>query len=397
MAILSDSMTELPEPEPQATAHSVRVATHIRRAINANRGQIPFSRFMELALYSPGLGYYSAGARKFGAPGDFVTAPEISPLFSRCLARQCQEILGVTTGGEILELGAGTGVMAATILTELNALDTLPNHYKILEVSGDLRIRQRETLTTQAPHLVERVQWIDTLPAQGFQGVIVGNEILDAMPVERFRITQNGPRPLQVICEEDRFVACEGPANRDLTNLVATLEETLGYTFPVGYESEINVHLKPWLKTFAERLERGALLFLDYGYPRREYYHPQRHMGTLVCHYRHRVHNNPFILPGLQDITANVDFSAVAEAAIDAGLELAGYTSQGYFLLGCGLETLLAEVDPNDNPRYLERVRQVKLLTLPGEMGERYKAIALTKGLSQPLRGFSYYDESRRL
>jgi SAM-dependent MidA family methyltransferase len=217
------------------------------------------------------------------------------------------------------------------------------------------------------------------------------------MPVERFRITQDGPRRLLVACEKNRFVACEGPANQDLTNRIAALEKTLGYPFPVGYESEINSYLKPWLAVFAKRLEKGALLFLDYGYPCREYYHPQRHMGTLVCHYRHRVHNNPFILPGLQDITANVDFSAVAEIAVETGLELAGYTSQSYFLLGCGLENLLSEVDPNDTRRYLEQVRQVKLLTLPGEMGERYKAIALTKGLLEPLRGFSHYDERKRL
>lgn len=397
MAILPNSMTELPEPEPQAANHSARVAARIRDAIDANGGNISFSQFMALVLYSPGLGYYSAGADKLGAQGDFVTAPELSPLFSRCFARQCQEILGFMEGGEILELGAGTGKMAAEILAELNTLDTLPNRYNILEVSGDLRARQRQTLTTRAPQLAERVRWLDRLPDPGFRGVIVGNEILDAMPVERFRITQDGPRPLHVTCEKDHFVDCEGPTNKDLTDRIAALEDTLGHTLPLGYESEINSQLNPWLTTFAERLETGALLFVDYGYPRREYYHPQRRMGTLVCHYRHRVHSNPFILPGLQDITANVDFSAVADAAIDAGLELAGYTSQGYFLLGCGLETLLAEVDPNDTPRYLERVRQVKLLTLPGEMGERYKAIALTKGLSKPLRGFSYYDERKRL
>lgn len=396
MAILPNSMTELPEPEPQAAAHSARVAAHIRQAIYDNGGQIPFSHFMELALYSPGLGYYSAGARKFGAQGDFVTAPEISPLFSRCLARQCQQILDVMDG-EILELGAGTGAMAAAMLAELDGLHSLPNRYTILELSSDLRARQQETLRTRIPQLVERVRWIDTLPKPGFKGIILGNEVLDAMPVERFRITQDGPRPLYVTCDQDCFVDCQGPANRDLTNRVAALEETVGYRFPLGYESEINVHLKPWVASFAERLERGALLFLDYGYPCREYYHQQRDMGTLVCHYRHRVHSNPFILSGLQDITANVDFSAVADAAIDAGLELAGYTSQHYFLLGCGLETLLAEIDPNDTPRYLEQMRQVKLLTLPGEMGERYKAIALTKGFSKLLRGFSYYDERNRL
>jgi SAM-dependent MidA family methyltransferase len=396
MTILSTSITELPNPEPHAAAHSTRVAAHIRHEINSNGGQIPFSRFMELALYSPGLGYYSAGAHKFGAQGDFVTAPELSPLFSRCVARQCEEILGFTSR-EILELGAGTATMAATVLQELDALNALPNRYTILELSGDLRARQQETLKSQVPQLVERVRWIDSLPKEGFQGIIMGNEVLDAMPVERFRITPDGPRPLHVTCKQDHFVECEGPANQALNNRVAALAATLGYTFPMGYESEINVHLKPWLAAFAERLYKGALLFLDYGYPRREYFHSQRSMGTLLCHYRHRVHSNPFILPGLQDITANVDFSAVADAAIEAGLELAGYTSQNYFLLGCGLETLLAEADPKDTPRYLEMMRQVKLLTLPGEMGERYKAIALTRGLSQPLRGFSVYDERKRL
>jgi SAM-dependent MidA family methyltransferase len=352
---------------------------------------------MELALYAPGLGYYRAGARKFGPGGDFVTAPELSPLFARCLARQCQEILHALGGGEILELGAGTGIMAADLLLALRALDASPERYAILELSGELRERQRQTLADRTPELLDRVVWLDAPPTPGFRGIVLGNEVLDALPVERFRVTAHGPRRLMVRWTEAGLDWAEGGEDPAVTTAVSRIESDLGWRLPEGYVSEYIPHLEDWLRAIAAPLAAGALLFVDYGYPRREYYHPERTDGTLLCHYRHRVHADPFILPGLQDITASVDFTAIADAAVAAGLEVAGYASQNYFLFGCGLMELLAEVDAADTARYLEQVRQVKLLTLPGEMGERFQAIALTRNLTIPLRGFAFRDERRRL
>jgi SAM-dependent MidA family methyltransferase len=392
----TDLIRSLPSPEPEAAAHSARLTAYIRAELAAHGGHIPFSRFMELALYAPGLGYYSTGTRKFGASGDFITAPELSPLFSRCLARQCAEVLS-TNGGDILELGAGSGTMAAELLLELEHLAFLPNRYAILEVSGELRQRQRQTLGERAAHLLTRVVWLNTLPEPGFRGIILGNEVLDAMPVERLRITPDGPRPLHVVWEKDRFVWLVGPEDEAVTHIVMALQNELDCILPEGYETEFNLHLPSWLQALAERLTAGVVLLIDYGYPRREYYHPQRTTGTLLCHYRHRAHGDPLILLGLQDITANVDFTAVADAAVAAGLTVTGYTSQSYFLFGCGLETLLTEVDPDDTQRYLELTRQVKLLTLPSEMGERFKAMALSRGVEIPLQGFRLFDERGRL
>ncbi len=400
-----DRHTGLPEPDAVASAHSARVLDQIRADITATGGGISFARYMDLALYAPGLGYYRAGTRKFGPDGDFVTAPELSPLFSRCLARQCRQILEQIGGGAIIELGAGTGIMAADILRELQILAALPERYAILETSGELRQRQRQTLAKRTPDLLERVVWLDTLPEPGLQGIVLGNEVLDALPVERFRITANGPRRLRVIWNDadpatptrTGLAWDEGGEDPELTAAVALIETGLGRHLPVGHVSEYVPHLADWVRAIAEPLAAGALLFVDYGYSHREYYHPERTDGTLLCHYRHRVHADPLILPGLQDITASVDFTAVADAARAAGLELAGYTSQNYFLFGCGLMDLLAEVDTADTVRYLEQVRQVKLLTLPGEMGDRFKAIALTRHVEIPLCGFSFRDERGRL
>ncbi|MER2603206.1 MAG: SAM-dependent methyltransferase [Candidatus Competibacter phosphatis] len=387
----------LPAPDPAAAAHSARLLEQIRAEITAAGGAISFARFMDLALYAPGLGYYRAGARKFGPDGDFVTAPELSPLFSRCLARQCRQILEALGGGMLLELGAGTGVMAADLLRELRALDALPERYAILELSGELRQRQHQTLAERTPELLDRVVWLDALPDPGLRGVVLGNEVLDALPVERFRVTEAGPRRLAVGWSETGLDWVEGDEDPEVTVAVAGIEQALGWPLPLGYVSEYVPHLDAWLRAIAGTLAAGALLFVDYGYPRRDYYHPERAAGTLLCHYRHRVHDDPLILPGLQDITASVDFTAVADAALAAGLEVAGYTAQNYFLFGCGLMELLAEADPADTLRYLEQTRQVKLLTLPGEMGERFQAIALTRDFDLPLRGFTMRDERGRL
>lgn len=385
----------LPPPDAEALAHSAQLVERIRAEIDA-QGPLGFARFMELALYAPGLGYYSAGARKFGAAGDFVTAPELSPLFSRCLARQCAEVLETLGGGDILEFGAGSGVMAADILLELECLGCLPERYLIMELSGELRQRQRETLAARAPGLLARVSWLDGLPDAPMHGVILGNEVLDALPVERFRIGDQGIESLSVAWGGAGFSWQAEPAGPALRAAVAALEASLGEALPPGYSTEINLALPAWMQGLADVLATGAVLLIDYGYPRREYYHPQRNQGTLMCHYRHRAHPDPFLWPGLQDITAYVDFSAVAEAGAVAGLNLAGFAHQAAFLIGCGLEELFTApvVDIHEQ---LERARQVKLLTLPGEMGERFKVIGFSRDYARPLRGFALDDRRGRL
>lgn len=391
------SLQEFPLPDPDAAVHSARLQDLIRAEIAAAGGSISFARYMELALYAPGLGYYSAGARKFGAGGDFVTAPEISPLFGRCVARQCRQVLQHLGAGDILEIGAGTGALAVDLLGELEAVGRLPGGYLILEVSADLRERQRMLLQERLPHLLSRVHWLDRLPEAGFQGLIVGNEVLDAMPIQRFRWTGQGVRELRVSWQDGHFAWREEPAEPRLAEAVTVIRREVGEGWPEGYASEVNPGLAPWVREIGARLARGLILLIDYGYPRREYYHPQRATGTLMCHYRHRAHPDPLILAGLQDITAFVDFTAVAEAGVAAGLDVMGYTTQAHFLLGCGLDELLAGSDPEDPRSYLELTRQAKALTLPGEMGERFKAIALARGVEVPLVGFALQDHRHRL
>ena len=378
----------LPRPDADALAHSARLAERIRAAIREAGGAIPFSRYMELALYAPGLGYYSAGARKFGAAGDFVTAPELSSLFSRCLARQCAEVLEETSGGSLLELGAGSGVMAADVLLDLQALGRLPEEYLILEVSAELRERQRQALTTKATALASRVRWLDALP-DGFTGVILGNEVLDALPVERFLKRPGGFDEYCVRAEGEGFAWDTRPAGAQLAEVLRAFETTLPQPLAPGYVSEICLGVMPLVSSLADSLQRGALLLLDYGYPRNAYYHPERAMGTLMCHYRQRAHADPFLYPGLQDITAHVDFTAVAEAGTSAGLELAGYTTQAHLLMALGVAGL-AGTD-------IRATQQVKLLTLPEEMGERFKAIGFSRGLSRAPSGFALRDLSRSL
>ncbi|TCO82230.1 SAM-dependent MidA family methyltransferase [Plasticicumulans lactativorans] len=394
----SVSIDRLPPPTAEAAAHSARLVECIRAEIAAAGGAIPFERYMALALYAPGLGYYSAGAQKFGAAGDFVTAPELSPLFSRCLARQCRELLDALGGGDILEVGAGSGVMAADILAELDAAGCLPGRYRVLEASAELRARQHATLAARVPHLLARVDWLERLPDGGFEGVVLGNEVLDAMPVRRFRVSAAGLHEVGVaVGEGGDLELVELPADATLAAAVAAIETALGRPLPPGYDSELNPYLDGWFRGLAAAVARGAVILLDYGYPRREYYHPERTRGTLICHYRHRAHEEVLLWPGLQDLTANVDFTAVADAGVGAGFALAGYTTQAYFLFGCGLEALVAETDPADTVRYLALAQQVKRLTLPGEMGERFKAIGFLRGLALRPCGFALFDQGRRL
>ncbi len=389
-------MPELPLPSDEELAHGERLAAVIGEAIQGADGRLPFDRFMELALYAPGLGYYTAGARKFGEAGDFITAPESSPLFGRCLARQCLQVLGELGGGELLEFGAGSGALAVELLLELEQLGWLPERYLILEVSPELRRRQREIIGQRVPVLAGRVHWIDDLPGPGFRGVVIANELLDAMPVHRFRLEHG--RVLE------QFVGWEGrgftpfwdtPGQSGMEQAVTVLQQQLDLRG--DYESEINLRAAPWLQAVSERLAAGMILLIDYGYPRSLYYHPDRNRGTLMCHYRHRAHPDPMVYPGLQDITTHVDFTGLAEAAVTAGLSVSGYTTQAFFLMGCGLEALLAESDPDDVAAHMQRVQGVKRLTLPSEMGERFKVLGLTRNLNSPLIGFSLMDMRGRL
>jgi SAM-dependent MidA family methyltransferase len=381
---------QLPAPAPDELTRSNELAQLIRREIAAAGGALDFSRFMELALYAPGLGYYSGGNPKFGAAGDFVTAPEMGNVFACCLALQCAEVLRALNGAEILETGAGSGALAADLLAELERLDTLPTRYLILELSATLRARQQAALARRVPHLAARVQWLDRLPSS-FRGAVIGNELLDALPVERFRVTRDGITQLQVGIEGDAFVWRERVAEEAIQQRCAPL------ALPEGYESEIGLAAEAWVRSIADRLDAGVLLLIDYGFPRAEFYHPQRAQGTLMCHYRHRAHGNPLRLVGLQDITAHVDFTAIAEAATAGGLAVLGYASQAMFLLGCGLDEIAQRSDARDIAAHTRLAHEINRLTSPAEMGELFKAIALGRGVSAPLRGFRLQDRRGRL
>lgn len=380
-----------PSPSADELAHSAALTERIRADIDAHDGAIDFSRFMELALYAPGLGYYSAGQQKFGGAGDFVTAPELGSLFARCLARPCAQVLTALNGADILEAGAGSGALAADLLHALEALDSPPRNYSILELSAELRARQAQTLKRKVPHLFDRVRWLDTLPAKGFRGVVVGNELLDAMPVERFRLTAAGLQQLQVGWDKNRFVWRERAADTALQKRIEPLD------LPEHYTSEINFQAEAWVGSVADRVAEGVVLLADYGFPCAEFYHSQRADGTLMCHYRHRAHADPLMLVGLQDITAHVDFTAIAEAGCAAGLELLGYTAQAAFLLDCDLEKILSASNPDDVRAHLALTAQIKKLALPHEMGELVKVVALGRGLDRPLAGFRQQDRRARL
>ena len=391
---VASSLRELPVPSSEAVAHSTRLVEHIRAEIDACGGSISFERFMELALYAPGLGYYSAGSHKLGEKGDFITAPELSPLFSRSLAHQCVVILKQVEGGNILEFGAGSGIMAADILAELERLDFLPERYQILEVSADLQQRQRQMLEQRIPHLVERVEWLTAMPAPGFRGVVLANEVLDAMPVKRFRIVGEDIKELEVLWEGDHFAEiAQRSASAGLKDAAVKIRDE--FQLCDGYESEVGLQALEWVRALGEMLDKGAALLIDYGFPCHEFYHPERSGGTLMCHYRHRSHSDPLILVGLQDITAHVDFTAVAEAAVEAGLHVAGFSNQANFLMANGLmEMVSAEEDPR---RQLALSAQVKRLMLPGEMGEFFKVMALSRDLEDGVGAFTLRDERVRL
>jgi len=363
----------LPEPEADALAASGALLERIRAELQANGNWIGFARYMELALHEPGLGYYAGGSAKLGAPGDFTTSPEMGTLFARTLARQVAEVL--QPGEAILEFGAGSGALAEALIGEL-----APEHYLILETSAELRARQQARLGTRA-------QWIDRLPER-FRGVMLANEVADAMPVHALAWRGNAIMERGV---SEKLGWAERPASGELLAAARRIE------VPVPYESEIGLVGRAWMKLLAARLERGALLVIDYGFPQREYYHPQRSMGTLMCHYRHRAHGDVFFHPGLQDITAHVDFSALAQAARDGGLEVLGYANQAQFLVNCGITEVLERADAADVARYAPRAAEAQKLLSPAEMGELFKVLAVGRGVSRPLLGFARGDRSHTL
>ncbi|SOY39991.1 conserved hypothetical protein, DUF185; putative exported protein [Cupriavidus taiwanensis] len=393
----------LPLPPADAQAASDTLTARIGESIDAAGGWIGFDRYMALALYSPGLGYYSGGSAKFGRDArdgsDFITAPELSPFFARTLARQFAPLLAQGLP-RLLEFGAGTGRLAADLLLGLEQEGRLPDTYAIVELSGELRARQQDTLARRAPHLAERVTWLDTLPA-AFEGVIVGNEVLDAMPVQlyarsggswhergvaRSTLPADGGAPAfrfddRPLADADVPAALRAiPGDHDL--VTETHAEAEGFTRAVG-----------------AMLARGAAFFIDYGFPASEYYHPQRAGGTLMCHYRHHAHPDPFLYPGLQDITAHVDFSGIAHAAAESGLTVAGFASQARFLMNAGITDLLMALDPSDARAFLPQANAVQKLLSEAEMGELFKVIALTRGLddTEPLAGFVRGDRCHAL
>jgi len=369
----------LPQPDALSAQHSARVHEHLKRRIAAAGGQISFAQFMYEALYAPGLGYYSAGSTKFGEDGDFVTAPEVSSVFGRVLARQCAEVLSKIENGEVLEFGAGSGKLAADVLKALERLNALPISYSILEVSADLRDRQQQRLQREVPQLVDRVRWLSGMPKK-FQGVILANEVLDALPVERFVRRKSGVFQCCVAVDAGQFIGSERPASDQLAAVVTSIEAELGGALADGYTSEVSLAAAAWISDLAGSLGCGVALLFDYGVSRREYYAADRVDGWLRCHFRHRAHDNPLIYPGIQDLTAWVDFSAIAAAAVASGLDILGYQTQSQFLIGGGLDIEMQGFAELPLTKQIELSGQIKTLTLPGEMGENFKCMALGRG-----------------
>jgi SAM-dependent MidA family methyltransferase len=383
----------VPMPTREALAHSARVVAHIEKSIAGSGGWISFADYMGAALYAPGLGYYVAGARKFGPAGDFVTAPELTSLFGEALAAQIEAVLAQLPGSTLIELGPGTGRLAADVLSSLAMRDALTERYCLLEVSPELRERQRELLRDRVPDLLSRVEWIDVLPPR-WRGVLLANEMLDAVPPHL--IARRGGAWFERGVETDaagelRF------ADRPLANGALRNVAEACYPDDGDYVSEINPAAQALVRSLGQRCDAGALFILDYGFPASEYYHPQRSVGTLMAHYRHRAMDDPFFLPGLADLTAHVDFSAMARAGVAGGMSLAGYATQARFLINCGILDALARRGEPQSAAYLREAAAVQRLLSPAEMGELFKVLAMGKGIGEDLIGFRDGDQSYRL
>jgi len=376
---------KLPLPEAAERALSDQLLAHVRKEIASN-GPMPFSRYMERCLYAPGLGYYSAGKTKFGEAGDFITAPELGDLFARCVVRTVQPVLqALGPAALFLELGGGSGSFAEAALLALAAADSLPARYLILEPSADLRERQRDRLSASLPgDIFSRVEWLDRPPEEDWHGVLFANEVIDALPTTRFTMRDGEVYEEHVVLDgEGNLKRSDRPADSLVSGAVRHVERDTGREFPDGYRSEILPQLPFWMQAVAGSLVSGVMLFIDYGYVRQEFYLPERSDGTLMAHYRHRAHGDAYILPGLQDLTASVDFTALAEAGNNAGFSVAAYVPQAQFLIASGLQALFEGdfAEAADEGTRMKLARQVKRLTLPDEMGERFQAMLFARGL----------------
>jgi len=391
---------ELPPLSAEDAAQSGRVAAHIRGLIAAHGGWLPFAQFMEAALYAPGLGYYMTDRVRFGAEGDFVTAPELSPLYQGCLASSLAQLLEQSGGGDIVEFGAGSGRLAANLLVSLGQRGALPDRYRIVEVSPDLQRRQRRLLDEWpgTAALRGRIEWLDAPPRDPWQGVALANEVVDALPVERFRVRAGGCEQIGVVAAAEGFGWQARPAEAALQQAVEAIQRRLPEPMPAGYVSELCSGAARWIAGATARLARGAMLVIDYGLPRAQYYHPSRDGGTLCGFRRHHRVTDPLATPGVQDLTAWVDFSALAEAAAASGLAVGGFATQAHFLLSLGIERELAALVANADERGRRAHNQdAATLLLPGEMGERFKVMALTRGIAGPFAGFGFRDFSGSL
>ena len=393
---------DLPVPDKAARERSEQLTAQIKQACDQQGGQMPFSEFMSRALYTPVLGYYSSGLQKFGQRGDFITAPEVSPLFALCLARQLVQVFEefTVTGirqPAVLEFGAGSGVLALELLLALEKFGVLPDKYYILELSADLQQRQQQLLQEKAGHLFERVIWLSALPEQPINAVVIANEVLDAMPVECFAVDKTGIQSLVIRHEAKGLSPVYVAAGESCQQQLSLIAQRSEFSFPEKYCSEYNPAVFSWLQALYDSLATAVVFLIDYGYHAREYYHPDRVNGTLMCYYQHRAHSNPLWYPGLQDITAFVDFTDVAYSAAEAGFSVSGYTTQAAFLLANGLAELHAEQVSDDVRTQVVLSQQIKTLTLPSEMGERFKVMALTRNYDGLLAGFELQDFRNRL
>ncbi len=386
----------LPEPDPASLEHSIAVTQFIAAEIERNGGAIPFGAFMQHALYAPGLGYYVAGNTRFGEGGDFVTAPEVSPLFGRVIARQIGPLIQAIENGAVLELGAGSGALAIELLSSLARNACEPAEYLILEVSPDLAARQRQAIEAAAPAFLDRVRWVDRVPS-GFRGTMIANEVADALPVERFRLGTQCVEQAFVVIEAGRFAWDWRPALPAIAAGVADLRLAEIPELPEGYESTLSPGLGAWVTDLLGGLQQGLLLLFDYGLSRREYYAPDRSGGWLRCHFRHRVHSQPLVLPGIQDLSAWVDFTAAAAAGADAGATLAGYLTQGQFLIQGGLDREIAAASRLSEREQLALAGQARQLVMPDEMGEHFKCMAWTRGEVASPTAFAAMDRSGSL
>ncbi len=389
-------MSTQPTPSRDAQKHSLQLQALIQQAIKKAGGWIDFAQFMQLALYAPQLGYYSAGNQKFGTGGDFVTAPEISALFGQTLAQQVAQILALSRGS-IMELGAGTGRLAVHLLHALEHLDCLPDQYYILDVSDHLRQVQLEYLQERlSPQLLRRVVWLNQLP-ETFTGVVLGNEVLDAIPVHMAHTKTQGLCERGVMLAEQGLTWSDKPWDDAPASGQHLFDEIKKLSLPTGYISEFCPTANGLIASLALTLERGVILMIDYGFSASEYYHPQRNLGTLMCHYQHYAHTDPLLNIGLQDITAHVNFSSIAYAGVDNGLQLSGFCSQAQFLMNCGILDLMAQVSPSDMARYAPLAAAAQKLLSPAEMGDLFKVIAFSKNMDVPLLGFTSGDKSHTL